>query len=66
MDHIDTHSNTTEFIHSMRFVSRDRDKDREKENKKRKMKKATEKMKNRKLVHDLTENKGGNIDVLID
>ena len=65
MEHIETNNNPTEFIHSMKYVNRDCNKNKEKRNKKKKLHKDLEEMKNKKLVHDLTENKGGMIDVLI-
>jgi len=35
MEHIETNQNPTEFIHSMRYVNRDRNKNKEKQNKKK-------------------------------
>lgn len=65
MNHIETdHLNPTEFIHSMRNVSRDTNQKKQNKNKKQ-MKKNLKDTKKNNNHRDTVENKGSNIDVVI-
>ena len=67
MEHIETKDyNVTEFIHSMRNVNRDASREKNRDRKNKKPKKELLKNKHRKHHDDDLENKGINIDVVIE